>query len=121
MAMRRIGFVAWLFLLLPTTVLPQAAWAHGGGLDRNGCHADRKAGDRHCHRGSTFPAPGPARKGDVFRSASPLDQRPAVRAYRKCTEARAAGAAPERRGEPRYGAHLDRDNDGIGCEPYRGR
>ncbi|MEN0030923.1 MAG: excalibur calcium-binding domain-containing protein, partial [Pseudomonadota bacterium] len=30
--------------------------------------------------------------------------------------ARAAGAAPVRRGDPGYGPHLDRDNDGIGCE-----
>nr|WP_304027414.1 excalibur calcium-binding domain-containing protein [Methyloversatilis discipulorum] len=26
-----------------------------------------------------------------------------------------------RAGEPGYGPHLDRDADGIGCEPYRGR
>ena len=38
-------------------------------------------------------------------------------AYRNCTEARAAGAAPVHRGDPGYGAHLDRDGDGIGCEP----
>jgi hypothetical protein len=25
--------------------------AHGGGLDRYGCHHDRKAGTYHCHRG----------------------------------------------------------------------
>jgi hypothetical protein len=25
--------------------------AHGGGLDRYGCHNDRKAGGYHCHRG----------------------------------------------------------------------
>ncbi|WP_211373207.1 excalibur calcium-binding domain-containing protein [Pseudoxanthomonas broegbernensis] len=31
------------------------------------------------------------------------------------------GAAPVRRGEPGYGPHLDCDNDGVGCEPYRGR
>ena len=37
-------------------------------------------------------------------------------AYRNCSAARAAGAAPVRRGEPGYGPHLDRDNDGIGCE-----
>ncbi|WP_430997450.1 excalibur calcium-binding domain-containing protein, partial [Klebsiella pneumoniae] len=24
-------------------------------------------------------------------------------------------------GDPGYGPHLDRDNDGVGCEPYRGR
>ncbi|MFI0740201.1 excalibur calcium-binding domain-containing protein [Streptomyces sp. NPDC021100] len=36
--------------------------------------------------------------------------------YRNCAAARAAGAAPVHRGEPGYGAHLDRDGDGIGCE-----
>ncbi|MDT8863058.1 excalibur calcium-binding domain-containing protein [Alkalihalobacillus sp. MEB130] len=36
--------------------------------------------------------------------------------YKNCTEARAAGAAPIRRGEPGYAKHLDRDGDGIGCE-----
>jgi len=25
--------------------------AHGGGLDKYGCHRDRKAGTYHCHRG----------------------------------------------------------------------
>ena len=36
--------------------------------------------------------------------------------FRNCTEARAAGAAPVRVGQPGYGTHLDRDRDGIGCE-----
>lgn len=36
--------------------------------------------------------------------------------YKNCTAAREAGAAPVHRGEPGYGTHLDRDNDGIGCE-----
>jgi hypothetical protein len=26
------------------------AMAHGGGLDRNGCHHNRKDGSYHCHR-----------------------------------------------------------------------
>lgn len=39
--------------------------------------------------------------------------------YRNCDAARAAGAAPVRRGQASYGAHLDRDGDGVGCEPYR--
>ncbi len=38
------------------------------------------------------------------------------RPFRNCTEAREAGAAPVYRGDPGYGPHLDRDNDGIGCE-----
>lgn len=37
-------------------------------------------------------------------------------AYRNCSEARAAGAAPLRRGQPGYSARLDRDGDGIACE-----
>lgn len=35
-------------------------------------------------------------------------------AFADCTQARAAGAAPVRRGDAGYGPHLDRDNDGIG-------
>ena len=42
-------------------------------------------------------------------------------AFANCTQARAAGAAPLYRGEPGYGRHLDRDNDGVACEPYRKR
>lgn len=41
--------------------------------------------------------------------------------FRNCTEARAAGVAPIYRGQPGYAPHLDRDHDGIACEPYRGR
>lgn len=39
-------------------------------------------------------------------------------AFRNCDAAHAAGAAPVRRGAPGYGAHLDADGDGIGCEPH---
>lgn len=37
-------------------------------------------------------------------------------AWKNCTEARENGAAPVRRGDPGYGSHLDRDDDGVGCE-----
>lgn len=36
--------------------------------------------------------------------------------FKSCDEARNAGAAPVRKGEPGYGPKLDRDEDGIGCE-----
>lgn len=36
--------------------------------------------------------------------------------YENCAAARAAGAAPLRRGEPGYRSALDRDDDGIACE-----
>jgi hypothetical protein len=41
--------------------------------------------------------------------------------YPNCDAARAAGAAPIHVGEPGYREPLDRDLDGIACEPYRGR
>jgi Excalibur calcium-binding domain len=36
--------------------------------------------------------------------------------FRYCSEARAAGVAPIRRGQPGYADHLDADGDGIACE-----
>ena len=41
--------------------------------------------------------------------------------YRYCDEARAAGAAPLHRGQSGYRSELDRDSDGVTCEPYYGR
>ncbi|MEU5773441.1 excalibur calcium-binding domain-containing protein [Streptomyces venezuelae] len=40
--------------------------------------------------------------------------------YANCDEARAAGAAPLYAGDPGYSADLDRDGDGVACEPYAG-
>jgi len=37
--------------LVYSLVFSTSVFAHGGGLDRSGCHHDRKAGDYHCHRG----------------------------------------------------------------------
>lgn len=83
-----------------------AASAHGGGLDGNGCHMNRKTGDYHCHRsGSGRP-----------RVNAAIETPVRSRAFPNCSAARAAGAAPVREGEPGYGRHLDRDGDGIGCE-----
>jgi hypothetical protein len=36
--------------------------------------------------------------------------------YKNCDAVRAANAAPIRRGEPGYASHLDRDDDGTGCD-----
>jgi hypothetical protein len=41
--------------------------------------------------------------------------------YRRCADARAAGAAPIYEGQPGYRPELDGDGDGIACEPYHGR
>jgi len=37
--------------LLLTLGTPMMVQAHGGGLDRYGCHHNRKQGGYHCHRG----------------------------------------------------------------------
>ncbi|MFD0120434.1 excalibur calcium-binding domain-containing protein [Streptomyces virginiae] len=36
--------------------------------------------------------------------------------YKNCAAAKAAHAAPVRRGDPGYGHHLDRDGAGVACE-----
>lgn len=93
-------------------VLSQAAAAHGGGLNAEGCHNDRKHGGYHCHRGASAPpsaqvsAPGQRLTGDQDDTVQ----------FANCSAARAAGAAPVRRGDPGYARHLDRDGDGVGCE-----
>lgn len=123
--MAREGMVAATAgMLVSTAMLTTAsASAHGGGLDKYGCHHDRKHGGYHCHRGSGAAAP----PGDnpLRRDLSPRTQPRASprgspsRPFANCAEARAAGAAPVRRGDPGYGPHLDRDGDGVGCEPRR--
>lgn len=69
------------------------------------------------------PAPAPAPAPQAAPAPAPAPQAAPAPApqqstfqYRNCSEARAAGAAPVLRGEYGYGPHLDRDNDGIGCE-----
>lgn len=113
---------ARLLVLSLMFALSQAASAHGGGLNADGCHVNRKTGDYHCHRSASRQSLTPdayatARNGAPLTSAS--NGARSVPAFANCAEARAAGAAPVRLGEPGYGAHLDRDNDGIGCESSR--
>jgi len=94
-------FLAALFLV--SLFAPTPAQGHPGGLAADGCHNDRSNGGRHCHRGpNAGRTTQPSRSGDVY--------------FPNCAAARAAGAAPVRRGQPGYAPHLDRDNDGVGCE-----
>jgi hypothetical protein len=39
-------------LLAAACLTSTLAHGHGGGLDSDGCHTNRKTGDYHCHRGS---------------------------------------------------------------------
>lgn len=88
--------------------VPVVAAAHSGGTDKNGCHVNRKTGDRHCHGRKAAPTRPQGLVGSSGRSSGG--------AFANCAAARAAGAAPVRRGESGYGRHLDRDGDGVGCE-----
>ena len=57
----------------------------------------------------------------VPRAEPPVDPIMAdSRYFSDCGEARAAGEAPIYRGEPGYRDGLDRDDDGVACEPYFG-
>lgn len=91
--------------------VPGGVSAHSGRTNAQGCHTNRSTGDYHCHSGRSGPA---ANSSPPARGAARSNGSGAV--FANCTAARAAGAAPVRRGEPGYGAHLDRDGDGIGCE-----
>ena len=102
--------VAKIALLAAIIAVPAAAVAHPGGLNSEGCHNDRKNGGYHCHQAGSG-----ARGATQNRPPQGLREN-SGRAYVNCSAARAAGAAPVRRGDPGYGPHLDRDNDGIGCE-----
>lgn len=44
--MKRLGVALAVIVFAPALAL-----AHGGGLDKSGCHHDKKAGDYHCHKG----------------------------------------------------------------------
>nr|WP_197417199.1 MULTISPECIES: excalibur calcium-binding domain-containing protein [unclassified Sphingomonas] len=87
--------------------------AHGGGLNKDGCHHDRKGGTGyHCHRGPSAQSGRPANRPRGFVGGDTNEGR----AFANCSAARAAGAAPVRVGDAGYGRHLDRDGDGVGCE-----
>ncbi len=67
--------------------------------------------------GSSSSSSGSASSGSGSASVAEPEPGLSVSAsYGTCSEARAAGAAPVRVGDPGYGRHLDRDGDGVGCE-----
>jgi hypothetical protein len=68
--------------------------------------ADQAARDAAAKQAAQPPAP----------VAVPAAPAPATAYYANCAAAKAAGAAPLRRGQPGYSSSLDRDGDGIACE-----
>jgi endonuclease YncB( thermonuclease family) len=57
-----------------------------------------------------------AKNGPIKCKSGTAKPKPGVY-YANCDAVRKAGAAPIRRGQPGYGPHLDRDGDGVACEP----
>ena len=102
--MRLNAFILAAFLCL----IPISVFSHPGGKDSNGCHTNRKTGERHGH-------PPSSKCGTILPTREEkLRDRPLI--YANCDAVRAAGVNPIRRGERGYGRHLDRDGDGIACE-----
>lgn len=58
-------------LTLAIILIAPNAWAHGGGLDKYGCHTNRKTGDYHCHRAPATTPP-PASNFSSSRAVNPL-------------------------------------------------
>lgn len=91
--------------------LPTASFGHGGRTNASGCHNNRKTGDYHCHGGSSGGSAKASGPQALYNNGG--DNRSY---YANCSEARAAGVAPLRRGQRGYAPKLDRDGDGIACE-----
>ena len=104
--MRVASIVALLSASLGFALPSGPVAAHPGGLNAESCHTNRKTGGYHYHRDPS------AKASSALRAVS-SDGR---REFANCSQARAAGAAPVRVGDPGYGRHLDRDGDGVGCE-----
>lgn len=61
-------------LFLGAPIVPATALAHGGGLNAEGCHNNRKTGDYHCHRAVARSTAAPRRSRSVrseFQRLSP--------------------------------------------------
>jgi len=102
--------ITLLALSLGVLGFADVALAHPGGLNREGCHNDRKRGGYHCHDGGRSSVPAPTRREAVQRFLGDAAH------YGSCAAVRAAGVAPLRRGDPGYRPGLDRDHDGVACE-----
>lgn len=63
------------------------------------------------------PEPTPTSASNASNPA-PKATDPEPASYENCDAVRAAGAAPVEEGDPDYAPHLDRDGDGVGCEPW---
>ena len=70
--------------------------------------------------GATTYALAPDATGKAHLAAE-WDKRTTDQHYSDCDEARANGHESIQSYEPSYRTRMDRDGDGVACEPYRGR
>lgn len=92
-----------------------SAFGHGGGLDRNGCHTNRKTGEYHCHRGGYV---NPGSRADTSGSQLSDTQ---CGAKRYCNEMSSCKEALHYLRDCGL-SRLDGDGDGVPCESLcRGR
>ncbi|WP_439687993.1 YHYH domain-containing protein [Cupriavidus oxalaticus] len=73
------------------------AHAHGGGLDADGCHTNRKTGEYHCHRGGGRASAGIA--------PTPTDNAASVRSANSLASTRSAPSGPKCYTGPRGGTY----------------
>ena len=99
-------FVVLLLIVAATAPAEAPSPAYGSHEERTGCHTLPRSGIYHCH------GDGRASRSR-FKPVGLLATR--IGAFRSCSEARAAGADPVRKGDPGYGRHLDPDGDGVAC------
>lgn len=96
------------FLLAVVLLLPSAnLLAHGGGLNAEGCHNNRKTGDYHCHRAPRVQAAPQKRKngacGSKYYCKEMTSCQEAMHYLNNCGLSR-----------------LDGDGDGVPCESICG-
>ena len=130
--MHRLCTTATLAVAMLVCEPASAQQSEGGG---DPLHKQDKLAAAHMYRlpgrGHAFSLPqvwrAVAGRSIVFALLAPLSACPEPRApirtliddsslHANCTAARAAGATPINRCEHGYAQHLDRDNDGVGCE-----
>lgn len=73
--------------------------AHGGGLDKSGCHTNRKTGEYHCHRAGVQP-PSNAQAAPQRNLSNPP---PAVQSDSTCYTGPRGGRYRIVNGRKRYG------------------
>jgi hypothetical protein len=101
----RAGFVATCVGLAAGDGFTGGAIAHGGGLNAEGCHTNRKTSEYHCYRRSA-PSPQNLLPQNLIDPKSVFQLHGSAHCRRRSCAPGGAG----------FGQHIDRDNDGIGCE-----